>query len=159
MLGIFIVPLLILFFLYQGNSTYKKQVRMKKEIITISNTINTNKNELNRASAQVFAPFPILSQHGLISRIKNMMKSIGLPADDLKVQNFKTEDLSNGLVKAEGDIVFSKLSMPHFISFLQNLSSREKMQFISIDIKKSPKVKNLSGTIRISHTGKETQKK
>lgn len=140
-----LIPLIFIGILMFNNYRLKKEISLKKEIISRSNEILINKNEIQNVANNLFTNSSLDSDSAMNGRIKNLASSISLDPNKVNVSNFTTEPSFAKSNKIIATINFSKLSTNELTNFLNGLLERERMRISSVSIRKNQNDTQLEG--------------
>lgn len=145
-----LTPLVFIGILMFNNYRLKKEITLKKDIISRSNEILMNKNEIQNVASNFFTNSTIDSDSAMNGRIKNLSSSISLDPNKVNVSNFTTEPSFAKSNKVIATINFSKLSTNELVNLLSGLLEREKMRISGVTIRKNPNDTQLEGFFQVN---------
>lgn len=145
-----LIPLIFIGVLMFNNYRLKKEITLKKEIISRSSEILINKNEIQSVAGNFFTNSSIDSDAAMNGRIKNLSTSINLDPNKVNVSNFVSEPSFAKSNKVIATINFSKFSTNDLANLLSGLLEREKMRISGVSVRKNPTDMQLEGFLQVN---------
>lgn len=145
-----LIPLIFIGVLMFNNYRLKKEIALKKEIISRSSEILINKNEIQSVAGNFFTNSSIDSDAAMNGRIKNLSTSINLDPNKVNVSNFVSEPSFAKSNKVIATINFSKFSTNDLANLLSGLLEREKMRISGVSVRKNPTDMQLEGFLQVN---------
>lgn len=145
-----LIPLIFIGILMFNNYRLKKEINLKKEIISRSTEILVNKNEILNVAGNFFTNSNLDSDSAMNGRIKNLCSSIGLDPNKVNASNFTSEPSFAKSNKVIATINFSKLSTNDLANLLSGLLERERMRISGVNIRKNPNDTQLEGYFQVT---------
>lgn len=145
-----LTPLILIGILMFNNYLLRKNVSLKKEIISRANEILVNKNEIINVTGNFISNSNIDSDAAMNGRVKNLCTSINLDPNKVSASNFQSENSFAKSNKITATINFSKLSTNDLINLLSGLLEREKMRITGVNIRKNSSDTQLEGFFQVN---------
>jgi hypothetical protein len=150
-LVIFLVPLLILGFMWRQNNKLKNDLALRTSIASKANQILGESQGLQELAPQVFSPNPIDSQSMMTSRLSGLLSTTGIDLSKIQVNDFKSDTISSGVMKSEAKFSFTNLSTDELMNMFMTLISRERFRVSSIEIVRNSDTNMLKGYFQAAH--------
>lgn len=150
-LGIFIIPAMLLGFIFWQNSSLKADMATRVALINKANEIIGQKQGLRDISPNVLSQNPIDGASMMTSRLSNLLSSIAVDLSKIQVSNYTGEMTSGTIMRSEADFAFSNLSTDELMNIFSNMIQREKFRIQSVDITRNDDTNLLKGQFHAIH--------
>lgn len=154
--ALIIIPFVIALFFWIGNSSLRKDIEVKKNILDQIAIFEGNKSTLSSVSATRLSPRAITSKSELENRIRNLLSLSSIEQSKVQVFEFNQVSTSSSIAKAEAELAFTSFGTRDFSRFISALLENEKFKILNIDLKKNNETNLLSGKIKLMHMGQNS---
>lgn len=151
--GFLLLPFFVVLGLWWGNSSAKKGIETKKQIIEQIALYDGNRTTLSNVSGSYLAPNSIQGQDDLDNRIRNIASSGQIDQGKVSVTNFSQTSSSATISKVEADIAFNGFGTSDFSSFMRGMVETEKFKILKVNLNKNTETNLLEGAITVLHMG------
>ena len=148
-----LLPFIFVIILWWGNSTTKKSIADKKQIIEQIALFDGNKSTLNNVSANYLAPAAIASQNEMDNKLRNIMSNNSIDQSKVVITNFHQTSTSSSVGKIEAEITFKDFGTNDFSNFMKGLIEIERFKVLRVDLTKNKESSLLKGSITLMHMG------
>ncbi|HXH76527.1 MAG TPA: hypothetical protein VNJ08_16265 [Bacteriovoracaceae bacterium] len=150
-LSLFLLPLLLLSFLWWKNSNLKEELEMRTQIVNRANEIIGQRQSLQAVKFNVISGSPIDSDSMMTSRLSGLLSGIGVDLGKIQVKEFNTNPASTEILKSEADFTFVNMSTDELMNTLTAMIQREKFRISDITITRNPQSNFLQGKFHAIH--------
>lgn len=152
---LFLLPFLIIFFLFLSNLSTKGDLSLKREIVQLVNEVQSGKGRLNAIGKNIISQFKINNMQDLQNRLQIILEERQISLNDVQVKNFNISSPVSGISQVQADIIFQNFSTSDFSNFLTGIMVENNGKISSVDINK--KKDSLSGKIHFIQYEKTTK--
>lgn len=146
-----LLPLLIVFFLFNQNIEQKKNIVIKEEIIKLLTETSFKSNELALSSRHIVGTGVINSISDLQRLVKSSLANAGVSQDAITVNEFDQTNAGDSLTRTIATLNFTNLSTQNFTAVLRDLLIQQKMKISALQIEKVNSENYLQGNLEIYH--------
>ncbi len=149
------LPILFIIIFSSLNSSAKKELDMKDEIIMTANEFIQKHSLIASEERKILANNFVDSQNALKSQISNTLAMISVDSTKVQVNNFDSEELDGLITKAKADLSFRGLTDQELFAAVNSLVSKLKIRIDEISIKKNETKNVLDGIMTIHYYSKD----
>ena len=150
-LGLFLLPMMGLGFIYWQNGKLTDDLNLRKSIIAKSNEIIGQSQGLREVAPQIISQSPIDSSSMMTSRLSNLLSGAGVDLGKIQVGEFASDPLSPTMLKSEATFSFTNFSTDELMNTLTILIQREKFRIQSVTINRNSETELLVGKFHAIH--------
>jgi hypothetical protein len=150
---IFIIPMLLLGLILWQNNNLKKDLETRIALVTKANEIIGQRKSLRTVIPSILSENPIDGYDMMSSRISNLLSASGIDLSKLKINNYKGDPVTTGIMRSEADLKFSNISTDELMNIFINLIQREKFRVQNVAISRNAETNLLSGEFHAIHLG------
>jgi hypothetical protein len=148
-----LAPFVFVIILWWGNSSTKKDLDIKKQIIEQIGIFEGNQNALNNISSSYLSPSPIASQGDLDNKIRSILAQNAIEGQKVQVKEFHSLSTSSTISKIEAEITFTDFGTKDFSNFMRVLIENERFKVLKMDLTKNKETSLLQGSLSVMHMG------
>lgn len=149
-----LIPFLIVVLLYSQNSSQKKNIAVKNEIIRLVTETNQKSNELALTSRHIIGTGSINDISDLQRLVRSSLTSREASPDAITITNFDQTNAGDSLTRTVATLNFTGLTTQNFTAVLQDLLTQQKMKISALQIDKKIETKLIQGSLEIYHFSK-----
>lgn len=153
MFVLFLIPVILLSFLYWQNSRLKEDLDTRVALISKANEIIGQRQSLRAVSPNVLSDSPIDGESMMTSRLSNLLSAMAIDLSKIQVNNYSGELTGGSIMRSEADFQFSNLSTDELMNIFTTMIQREKFRIQSVDIKRNADTNMLQGQFHAIHFG------
>lgn len=150
-MGLLVLPLLFLTFIWWQNSSLKADLELRKQIISKANEILGQKQGLQDVKFGIISGNPIDSDSMMVSRLSTLLGGAAIDMNKIQVREFKANPVSNEVMKTEANFTFNNFSTDELMNLLSAMIQREKFRISEISITRNPQTNFLQGKFHAIH--------
>ncbi len=147
-----LIPILIAFYLFLGNTNKRFELNKKKEILEEINIFNSTNTKITVLKRDLVNTLSIKDKSSLENAISNIAGQIPINTGNISVLSFNVVKTIDDLSQLKGQVSFKNFSTKQLSSFLSSLIQK-KINIETIDIKKSQENNSLQGIINLIYFG------
>jgi len=144
------IPMLVLMGFFLHNSGLKDNLKLKQDVYSMASRVLSTEKELKKFSLKNFDPGAPLPNGGLRNKVQSAQNFAGIESAKIKLSQYEADENAFPAF-AKTAIRFTEVSTAQLLSFLENLSLRQKLHITELDVQKSSRSKLLSGTLLGTH--------
>lgn len=148
---LFILPLLLLSFLFFQNLNLKADFNKRVEIYSKANEILSKNQGVRQVSSNILSQNPIDSSEMVISKISNSLAPLGVDLNKIRVANFESNEISSSIISSQAEFSFTNMSVNELMDTFIGLIRREKFRIESLKINRNDSTSLLSGQFQGIH--------
>jgi hypothetical protein len=152
---IILIPLLFIFLFFSFNSSAKKELETKDQIITTANELIQKKSLINTEERKILATNFVDTQNALQSQISNTLSMISVDSTKVNINNFDTEELEGLITKVKADLAFKGFTDQELFAMVNSMVSKLKVRIDEISIKKNETRNILDGIMTVHYYSKD----
>ena len=152
---IVLIPLLFIFLFSSFNSSAKKELETKDQIITTANELIQKKSLINTEERKILATNFVDTQNALQSQISNTLSMISVDSTKVNINNFDTEELEGLITKVKADLAFKGFTDQELFAMVNSMVSKLKVRIDEISIKKNETRNILDGIMTVHYYSKD----
>jgi len=152
---IILIPLLFIFLFFSFNSSAKKELETKDQIITTANELIQKKSLINTEERKILATNFVDTQNALQSQISNTLSMISVDSTKVNINNFDTEELEGLITKVKADLAFKGFTDQELFAMVNSMVSKLKVRIDEISIKKNETINILDGIMTVHYYSKD----
>ncbi|RLA65407.1 MAG: hypothetical protein DRQ88_03345 [Epsilonproteobacteria bacterium] len=145
------VPIILIVVLEIQSYKIGTRLNIKRNLYNSLAETSIKSRRLSFIERKVLGPRKITSQNELQDIINQIIKSIGIRGNKIKLTGVTTSDLSPNLGKLSATIRFNSFSTPNVTNLLRDLIKKEKMVITKLSINKNTRTELLEGEFLIHH--------
>jgi hypothetical protein len=158
LLVIFLIPFIILSFLWWQNNSLKNDLQTRISLISKANEIIGQKQGLKDIGPQVMSQNPIDGESMMSSRLSNVLSAAGIDLSKIQVNNYKGEMASDSIMRAEADFKFTNISTDEMVNVFTNMIQQEKFRIQQLNVTRNADTNLLTGQFHAIHLGSSLTK-
>ena len=148
---IFLLPLMLISFLWWQNDALKKEMDTRVTLIAKANEVVGLRQGLTNISPRILSENPIDGASMMTSRISNLLSSMGVDISKIQVSNYNGEMLGTTIMRSEADFAFNNFSTDELMNVFTSMIQREKFKIQSVDITRNAESNLLKGQFHAIH--------
>jgi hypothetical protein len=152
---IVVIPLLFILIFSSLNSSAKKELDTKDQIITTANELIQKQSLINSAERKILAVNFVDNQSALQGQISSTLSMISVDSSKVKINNFDTEELEGLITKVKADLSFKGFSDQELFAMVNSMVSKLKIRIDEISIKKNETKNILDGIMTVHYYSKD----
>jgi hypothetical protein len=152
---IVLIPLLFIFLFSSINSSAKKELETKDQIITTANELIQKQSLINTEERKILAANFVDTQNALQSQISNTLSMISVDSTKVNINNFDTEELEGLITKVKADLAFKGFTDQELFAMVNSMVSKLKVRIDEISIKKNETRNILDGIMTVHYYSKD----
>ena len=152
---IVLIPLLFIFLFSSFNSSAKKELETKDQIITTANELIQKQSLINTEERKILAANFVDTQNALQSQISNTLSMISVDSTKVNINNFDTEELEGLITKVKADLAFKGFTDQELFAMVNSMVSKLKVRIDEISIKKNETRNILDGIMTVHYYSKD----
>lgn len=151
LLGTFLIPALLIAFLYWQNTEFKAEYDLRVSIAKKAQEILAQNRGIRDVSPNILSDDPIDSESIMTSKLSELLSASNIDLSKIQVSGFVTEMISNTISKAEADFAFANTTTEELMNVFTSMIQREKFRIESVEISKTPETNLLTGQFHAIH--------
>jgi hypothetical protein len=155
MLLVTLIPLLVFWIFFSSNSSLKKDLHTREQVIQVSNELIQKKAIMTAQERKILGSSYVDSAGALKNKITSTISMSSIDTSKIRIQNFDSQELDGFITKVKSDISFKDLSSQDIFAILNSLTTRGKMRVDEISVRKSAGDGLLDGMLTVLYYSKE----
>ena len=153
----YIVPIVIVFIMFQSNNELKENIKIKQDIIKTASEVIGKKIAIEQAASVLFSAIPIDSEKAFTSLINKASARLKIDTSKISVSNYESESIANIITKSSIMINIKGLGGKEVFQLMKELNQNLKMMITFIDLNKANGKEFVAGNFEVIHYTKEIQ--
>jgi len=146
-----LIPLILIAIIEIQNFQLSKTLDIKRDIYTSLGETSIQSKRISLIEKKILGPRQITSQSELQGILNQIIKSVGITGDKIKISQVTTAKFLANVGRLSATIKFNGFSTPNFTNLLKALISKEKMVVPKLLVKRNKSSELLEGEINIYH--------
>lgn len=149
------IPLIICLVLFFQVISTKEQINTYLDLTKRSDDLININNQISLQSRNIINAKNLIDKTAFESELRSLLNGSGIKLENIQLTTFTTSNVMNSVSRGDVTINFNELTSSQFYSLLNNLTNKEKIKIVNIDVKKNIEKNLLQGSLTLVYFFKE----